>query len=295
MRVVDPVRRERRRETENARLYVRHDPKPCLTCGAQALFHANGRPKKYCESCSSDRCACGNAKTFMSASCKSCRIVGLQLAERTCSFCEIRYRPVQSRRNIKFCSNECARAVRRLGKWSREMDRQADVVAASVAAEILRINQEMDELRPCIECGVQPRQKWKRTCSDECRDVRSVRNHARSRSTLDPDKRRAYRRKLRAEGKDHRHIRQRARRYGVAYESINPQHIFNRDGWRCGICRKAIKRGVQVPHPLSASLDHIVPLSKGGGHVRNNVQCAHFGCNSRKGNRSRGEQLLLVG
>jgi 5-methylcytosine-specific restriction endonuclease McrA len=31
---------------------------------------------------------------------------------------------------------------------------------------------------------------------------------------------------------------------------------------------------------------YIVPLSKGGTHTYDNVQCAHFGCNSRKGNRA---------
>ena len=31
-----------------------------------------------------------------------------------------------------------------------------------------------------------------------------------------------------------------------------------------------------------ASIDHIIPLSKGGTHTHDNVQLAHLGCNSRK-------------
>jgi 5-methylcytosine-specific restriction endonuclease McrA len=36
--------------------------------------------------------------------------------------------------------------------------------------------------------------------------------------------------------------------------------------------------------PLYPSIDHIVPMSKGGDHVWNNVQVAHIICNSYKGN-----------
>lgn len=78
-------------------------------------------------------------------------------------------------------------------------------------------------------------------------------------------------------------------------ESFPPAEIYARDGWRCGLCRRKVDVGLTYPHPRSASLDHIVPLSLGGEHVRSNVQLAHLGCNVRKGARSAGEQLLLVG
>lgn len=31
------------------------------------------------------------------------------------------------------------------------------------------------------------------------------------------------------------------------------------------------------------TLDHVIPLAKGGEHSRANVRCAHFICNSRRG------------
>lgn len=34
---------------------------------------------------------------------------------------------------------------------------------------------------------------------------------------------------------------------------------------------------------LAMTLDHIIPLSKGGSHTADNLQCAHFMCNSKKG------------
>lgn len=89
--------------------------------------------------------------------------------------------------------------------------------------------------------------------------------------------------------------RKRARYYGVQYEPIDRLKVYERDGWRCGLCHKPVRRAVSAPHPLSPSLDHIVPISAGGDHLYANVQCAHFLCNSAKGDRGTPQQLALVG
>lgn len=80
-----------------------------------------------------------------------------------------------------------------------------------------------------------------------------------------------------------------------AAELIDRGEIGNRDGWRCGICRRAINRDLPYPNPRSASLDHIVPLSLGGKHAKENVQIAHLGCNVAKSNRASDVQVLLIG
>ncbi len=41
-------------------------------------------------------------------------------------------------------------------------------------------------------------------------------------------------------------------------------------------------------------MDHIIPVSKGGAHTRQNLRLAHFLCNSKRGDRESG-QLLLIG
>jgi 5-methylcytosine-specific restriction endonuclease McrA len=45
---------------------------------------------------------------------------------------------------------------------------------------------------------------------------------------------------------------------------------------------------------MRASLDHITPIARGGGHTRDNVQCSHWLCNARKSDGA-GGQLLLFG
>lgn len=89
------------------------------------------------------------------------------------------------------------------------------------------------------------------------------------------------------------HLRRRGIR-GV--EPIPIHEIYRRDNGRCGLCLKRVPAdfGYRKPYSQAPTLDHIVPLSKGGKHVRENVQLAHFGCNSRKKNRPCGSQFRLI-
>jgi 5-methylcytosine-specific restriction endonuclease McrA len=59
--------------------------------------------------------------------------------------------------------------------------------------------------------------------------------------------------------------------------------ILERDRWRCRLCGQPIDRSLPGRHPLSASVDHIVPISQGGPHTEENMQAAHLCCNSAKG------------
>lgn len=78
----------------------------------------------------------------------------------------------------------------------------------------------------------------------------------------------------------------RARKYGVAYEPINRARVFERDGWRCQICGKPTPRELSGTHRKNApELDHRTPISLGGPHTYDNVQCACRACNMAKSNR----------
>lgn len=114
-------------------------------------------------------------------------------------------------------------------------------------------------VRSCVECSTDfnPRAN-QMTCSPECR--------------------KAYL------GRFGSHF-SRAAYFGVAYEVVPRTEIFERDGWVCGICALPVDQTVKFPDPGSATLDHVVPMSLGGAHDRANLQCAHFYCNTVKGNR----------
>lgn len=57
------------------------------------------------------------------------------------------------------------------------------------------------------------------------------------------------------------------------------RQLINSNGTICAICGKPIK------NMKDCTIDHIVPLSKGGQTTVENCQLAHFSCNQRKGSR----------
>lgn len=93
----------------------------------------------------------------------------------------------------------------------------------------------------------------------------------------------------RAAQRDGHDFRDRARKHGVRYEAFDKNKVFERDGWKCQLCgcgllRKyvAFAKG-QRPEPNSPTIDHVVPLSRGGPHTYENTQAACWACNTRKG------------
>ena len=91
--------------------------------------------------------------------------------------------------------------------------------------------------------------------------------------------------KIRERG--YRNHKGRARKYGCAFDSsVTLKSLIKRNGLRCAICGELCD-----PHdhewtdhfgPKYPTIDHIIPMSKGGGHVWDNVQVAHAICNSIK-------------
>jgi 5-methylcytosine-specific restriction endonuclease McrA len=82
----------------------------------------------------------------------------------------------------------------------------------------------------------------------------------------------AYREYWKRSNKRRRELK-RKRRVGT----INWYLVYQRCRGICGICGDFVPRS-------QLTLDHIVPLSRGGWHCNENLQIAHFICNSSKGN-----------
>ena len=51
----------------------------------------------------------------------------------------------------------------------------------------------------------------------------------------------------------------------------------------CYLCGVEMDWDIRHPSPLSKSLDHIAPLSKGGAHSQENLAWVHLRCNVKKG------------
>ncbi len=70
--------------------------------------------------------------------------------------------------------------------------------------------------------------------------------------------------------------RYRTRKLNAYVAPVDFEEIYQRDNGLCKICGQLVERS-------KATLDHIIPLSKGGTHEPSNVQIAHGPCNSSKG------------
>lgn len=82
-----------------------------------------------------------------------------------------------------------------------------------------------------------------------------------------------------------KHVQARRARIRDSFvEAFDRFEIFDRDGWVCQLCDEVVDSALEFPDLGSASLDHIVPVSRGGEHSRANAQTSHLGCNLRKGN-----------
>lgn len=85
------------------------------------------------------------------------------------------------------------------------------------------------------------------------------------------------------------HYHERAIAYNVKYDqNVSLKKLILRDFGICQICGKPIDKSSfsgKGCGPLYPTIDHIIPLSKGGNHVWDNVQLAHLKCNSMKGDR----------
>ena len=143
----------------------------------------------------------------------------------------------------------------------------------------LSIQEKYDAFRICEVCGKQYtlRERMQGGDTKYCRD-----NGCCSVSC----RRKRSRSKQRKAGFPKNHLH-RAHKYGCAYESgITLRKLIKRDGLRCALCGKMCNPNdhewTKYFGPTSPTIDHIIPMVKGGGHVWDNVQVAHAICNSIK-------------
>lgn len=78
---------------------------------------------------------------------------------------------------------------------------------------------------------------------------------------------------------------ERVRRHHTLDDRVPSRLVFARDNWICWLCQKSTAKKWTRDNPLSPTLDHVVPLAKGGTHTASNLRTAHWVCNTRKGVR----------
>ena len=268
-----------------------HDPdyKPeslCLSCG-KVLSEGQ---KKYCSGACVSRAYYKRKHPDSLPQPERREVIHKQHIEKTrkiCRQCE-KYFTMQSHSKGMFCSYECR------GKFRSEQQKK---------------QREVKPIKHCKICGKETQSRREVYCSDECRKVKARRDSLESNKqkrmlvlvngyickecgeSFTPkygSKRRSfcsatcYKRNERRERHWSRgsYKRYKTERDG---ERFKVRDIYDRDRWVCGICNGKVDKRLKYPHPMSASLDHILPIAEGGAHTKANVQLAHLSCNVAAG------------
>lgn len=208
---------------------------------------------------------------------------GRALPECQCQLCGKSYKP-RSRAYQTFCSRSCAFAKRKESADKKLLDppkiktcfvcrEPMPSSQHAFCSEVCRLREYKDrritewkikrvieiESRATIQCPVckktfSPKHLKRKFCS-----VRCLNKHQKSqRIQIGPG---LYRRKM--------------------------ARILLRDKRICQLCYRPVK--FMPMHPLSPSLDHIVPVSMGGSNDDSNLQLAHLRCNILKSDSVQGQ------
>ena len=227
--------------------------------------------------------------------------------EQVCEYCGDAFRRRKDKKNAaRFCSRECGFAAKSNIGWVKP------VVDSNLMAAAQKLSVSFCVPRCiCRECG----ERFTGTsiisayCSTQCRRLafwkrRGVDAAPRTCPECDVVFEVSYGRGAAIYCSDDcsfRHnrrkskSRRRARIRNVANDNINPFYVFARDGWTCQLCNVKTPKKLRGTFDNNApELDHIIPISLGGTHTLENVQCSCRKCNGAKSNRPMG-QLLLFG
>lgn len=187
-----------------------------------------------------------------------------------CIFCKafVRRKVRHSNDAAMFCSRDCSYA------YATQQSKLKKFVAVEVKA-LREISKRIRGQKKCRLCNHIIFFKCIQLC-------KACRKQGRKKSRIKYKKTESY---LKSRRK-HKSIRRSRIRGSDQLESFDPFEIFNRDNWHCKLC------GIQTPRGKRGSfgddapeLDHIVPLSKGGAHTRENTQCLCRKCNQIKSDK----------
>lgn len=273
---------------------------PAVYCSAECR-HLSRTVQKLCPVCEEPFFGLPrNGTKFCSHRCsvKSQR----NAATKTCLHCEKRFIKKKNPNKGMYCSRDCAFARR------KARSRPKPPRCVRVARPPARTNRLGRQVQ-CETCGSGfiKEQSNQRYCRLECRPtfrpawIRELCNCLRCGVAFNPLIRRQrycakrcsqlahnkiYRQTERGRARVAEHKRRRQEQLvETEIERINPLDVFERDNWTCWLCRLPVDRTQQHPEPLAPTVDHVIPISRGGPHTMGNVRCAHSRCNLRKSDR----------
>lgn len=206
------------------------------------------------------------------AQCDECKPAAVKKRKpapaKKCAGCDKEVQSAIGMKPRKWCSERCRQATFKINNPEYAQRQAARKTEKHRATYVPRLTAKV-----CVHCGESFAAKKSHTlyCSPQCRN-RSYHEAAQ----LRPE--RALQRKA---NKDLR----RAMKLTDDAEQFERSEVYERDGWICQLCMLPVDPACAYPDHYSPSLDHVVPLAKGGSHTRANAQLAHWICNTSKSDK----------
>jgi hypothetical protein len=83
-----------------------------------------------------------------------------------------------------------------------------------------------------------------------------------------------------------RYRKKTVRRQGIVKPgNIHYDEVFARDNGVCWLCDEAVDPALPRVSAGGGTIDHVIPISKGGEDTLENCRLAHWSCNNRKSNK----------
>ena len=90
------------------------------------------------------------------------------------------------------------------------------------------------------------------------------------------------------------HTKRKQRLSIVICEHVDPFEIFERDKWKCCLCKVKTPRELRgICKSNAPVIDHVIPLALGGPHTHSNLRCLCYKCNATKAAKYEGQLAFL--
>lgn len=252
-----------------------YKPKECATC---AKIYTPGRSSsKYCSSVCSRAAKAARQRRQRAERSASLR--------RTCTICGLEF--TAKVHNARYCSKECKAftARERASLWYKENTSRAKETRRKYSASHKK--QRRQYLRDLPESTKEKRRERQRQWYAKNRATILAKSRAHYQANKD-----AYierNRRWRANNPDKAGISEARRAKAELEGNATPGSI--RAKWEAGnhsciLCGQPIDDTLPPNHPMSRTLEHLTPISRGGTHDIDNLDFAHFRCNSSKNNKT---------
>jgi 5-methylcytosine-specific restriction endonuclease McrA len=228
---------------------------------ALSAANAEGRKKSRVVHLVSPCCFCGSAKILGDVQGRKARKGGRVFCDEQCAsewksihYASANHKPMELQRQE-------TRAKQQQRLEQSELKRREKEAAKALKPA----NQKTPGYYTCTTCG---KTEWveshanKRFCSRECQSKSPKAKAIRKLSK--------------------RNRRHKTRSKSSVAQSICINQLMKRDRRRCKQCNTLCVKPEGYNHPNEGTIDHIMPLSKGGLHLWNNVQLLCRQCNTAK-------------